>query len=112
MASDPAGDRCGACPHAAHGAAVDRSRSAPRKQRSDRSLRHPRGWDRSRDRPIHTRRSDMSIRSGFIAALIALSTGAGAHAADGPIRLGDINSYKAMAANTGPYRKGVELAIE
>jgi branched-chain amino acid transport system substrate-binding protein len=52
----------------------------------------------------------MSIRSGFIAALITLC--AGAHAADGPVRLGDINSYKAMAANTGPYRKGVELAIE
>jgi branched-chain amino acid transport system substrate-binding protein len=54
----------------------------------------------------------MSIRSGLVAAVVAFSAGAVAHAADGVIRLGDINSYKAMAANTGPYRKGLELAID
>jgi branched-chain amino acid transport system substrate-binding protein len=55
----------------------------------------------------------MSIRSGLIAALIMFGAVTGADAqTDGVIRLGDINSYKAMAANTGPYRKGVELAID
>lgn len=33
-------------------------------------------------------------------------------AQSGPIRIGEINSYKAMAANNEPYRKGWELALE
>ena len=32
--------------------------------------------------------------------------------ADGVIKIGDINSYKAMAANMGPYRKAMDLAVE
>ncbi|MFY8106997.1 MAG: ABC transporter substrate-binding protein [Elstera sp.] len=34
-----------------------------------------------------------------------------AHAAD-PIRIGEINSYTALAAFTQPYKKGIELALE
>ena len=41
-------------------------------------------------------------------ALIAMQSAA--RAAD-PIKIGDLNSYKAMAANTTPYRNGLDLAI-
>lgn len=34
-----------------------------------------------------------------------------AHAAD-PIKIGEINSYTALAAFTQPYKKGIELALE
>jgi branched-chain amino acid transport system substrate-binding protein len=53
----------------------------------------------------------MPNRSGTIAICIALLAGSAAHA-QGVIKIGDINSYKAMAANMGPYRKGVDLAVE
>ncbi|GAA5236415.1 ABC transporter substrate-binding protein [Verticiella sediminum] len=48
------------------------------------------------------------------AALLALSTGAGlpAGAAEAPIRIGEINSYKAQPAFLEPYRRGWELALE
>ena len=29
-----------------------------------------------------------------------------------PIRIGEINSYTVLTAFTGPYRKGVELAVD
>jgi branched-chain amino acid transport system substrate-binding protein len=47
------------------------------------------------------------------AALVSavLSFGAPAGAADA-IKIGDINSYKAMAASNNHYRRGVELALE
>ncbi|MGE0062273.1 MAG: ABC transporter substrate-binding protein [Xanthobacteraceae bacterium] len=47
------------------------------------------------------------------AALVTavLSFGAAAGAADA-IKIGDINSYKAMAASNTHYRRGVELALE
>ena len=53
----------------------------------------------------------MLVRTGAIAfciAMLALETAS----AQNTIKIGDINSYKAMAANMGPYRKGVDLAVE
>lgn len=44
------------------------------------------------------------------AVLVLGSAGQLAHAGD-TIRIGDLNSYKAMAANTQPYRNGLDLAI-
>jgi branched-chain amino acid transport system substrate-binding protein len=46
----------------------------------------------------------------FCAALI--SAAATSSFAQDVIRIGDINSYKAMSSNIGPYRKGVDLAVE
>src|SRR5262245_15937181 len=46
-----------------------------------------------------------------ILALVAVLFGTALRAQDA-IRIGDINSYKAMAANIGPYRKGVDLATD
>jgi branched-chain amino acid transport system substrate-binding protein len=57
----------------------------------------------------------MQLRSVIIVLFAVLSIGGPARAQDGSkasIRIGDINSYKAMAANMGPYRKGVDLAVE
>ena len=34
------------------------------------------------------------------------------NAQSGPIKIGDINSYSAMALFTEPYRKGAQLAVE
>ena len=45
------------------------------------------------------------------AAALAL-TPLAAVAADGPIIVGEINHYKRMAAFAGPYKQGMELAIE
>jgi branched-chain amino acid transport system substrate-binding protein len=53
----------------------------------------------------------MQARSTALALLALLLAGGGAHA-QGVIKIGDINSYKAMAANMAPYRKGVDLAVE
>ncbi len=47
-----------------------------------------------------------------VLVLVAGLFAADAARADGIIRIGDINSYKAMAANMGPYRKAVDLAVE
>jgi branched-chain amino acid transport system substrate-binding protein len=47
-----------------------------------------------------------------ILALFAAVFGCAAVQAQDAIRIGDINSYKAMAANMGPYRKGVDLASD
>jgi branched-chain amino acid transport system substrate-binding protein len=49
--------------------------------------------------------------TAVLALLATLLAGNTAHAQDA-IRIGDINSYKAMAANMAPYRKGVDLAVE
>ena len=40
-----------------------------------------------------------------------LATSLGASAAE-PIKIGEINHYKRVAALTGPYKKGIELALE
>ena len=53
----------------------------------------------------------MQARAGVVAVLVALAAGSAAQAQDS-IKIGDINSYKAMAANMAPYRKGVDLAVE
>jgi branched-chain amino acid transport system substrate-binding protein len=45
--------------------------------------------------------------------LAALTLGPGPASAQGPIKIGEINSYSGGAAPfTGPYRQGVELALE
>jgi branched-chain amino acid transport system substrate-binding protein len=41
----------------------------------------------------------------------ALSLAAGAALAQGAIKIGEINSYKAQPAFLGPYKKGMELAV-
>jgi branched-chain amino acid transport system substrate-binding protein len=46
------------------------------------------------------------------AALVFLSAFAGQTLAAEPIRIGEINSYKAQAAFLEPYRKGMEMALE
>ena len=48
----------------------------------------------------------------FAVTLLAAATLATSTLAQDVIRVGDINSYKAMSANLGPYRKGVDLAVE
>ncbi|MBW6495937.1 MAG: ABC transporter substrate-binding protein, partial [Burkholderiaceae bacterium] len=48
--------------------------------------------------------------SGWLLALAALLSGSVASAQ--PIRIGELNSYKAQAAFLEPYRKGWELALE
>lgn len=56
-------------------------------------------------------RSIMQARSAALMLFAAMLAGNTARA-DGVIKIGDINSYKAMAANMGPYRKAVDLAVE
>ena len=46
-----------------------------------------------------------------VAALTA-SAGAGALAADGEIKIGEINSYSALPSFTEPYRKGWQMAVD
>ncbi|HSL49776.1 MAG TPA: ABC transporter substrate-binding protein, partial [Candidatus Deferrimicrobiaceae bacterium] len=47
------------------------------------------------------------------AAVLLLTLGAGPAAAQAPIKLGDINTYSGIGAPfTGPYRQGVEMAVE
>ena len=45
------------------------------------------------------------------AALVALSL-AGPAAAQAPIKIGELNSYKVFPAFLEPYKKGIELAVE
>lgn len=55
-------------------------------------------------------------RNTFLKGLVASATLAltplAAVAQDGPIIIGEINHYKRMAAFTGPYKQGIELALE
>ena len=53
----------------------------------------------------------MQVVAAILATIAALFGCTAVHAQDA-IRIGDINSYKAMAANMGPYRKGVDLASD
>ena len=46
------------------------------------------------------------------AVLLALVAAPGTSRAAEPIRIGELNSYKAQPAFLEPYRKGMELAIE
>lgn len=53
---------------------------------------------------------------GFKAAAVALAAslamGAAAHAQQGEIKVGEINSYSTLPGFTEPYRKGMELALK
>ena len=49
---------------------------------------------------------------GLGSSLALALAAATAQAQSPPIRIGDINSYKAMAANMVPYRRGTDLALE
>jgi branched-chain amino acid transport system substrate-binding protein len=54
-------------------------------------------------------------RQTLIAAALAFTAALGAPGAfaqQGPIRLGELNSYKTFPAFLEPYRKGLELAVE
>ena len=55
-------------------------------------------------------------RSTFLKGLASTAalalTPLAAVAEDGPIIVGEINHYKRMAAFAGPYKQGMELAIE
>ena len=53
-------------------------------------------------------------RKHFLAALAALTSlgGTSAIAQSGPIKIGEVNSYKAQPAFLEPYKKGMELAVE
>ena len=49
----------------------------------------------------------------LMAAALLLTLGAGPAAAQAPIKIGDINTYSGIGAPfTGPYRAGVEMAVE
>ncbi len=52
----------------------------------------------------------MLLRSSAVAVCIAVLVSGAARGQD-VIKIGDLNSYKGMAANMGPYRKGVDLAV-
>jgi branched-chain amino acid transport system substrate-binding protein len=56
----------------------------------------------------------MNIRRGFLCAALAvpLLVACAPALAQNPIRIGEINSYKAQPAFLEPYKKGMELAIE
>lgn len=49
---------------------------------------------------------------GLAASAALVLTPLAAVAEDGPIIVGEINHYKRMAAFAGPYKQGIELAIE
>lgn len=54
-------------------------------------------------------------RKHFLAALATLTAGlatTGAQAQGGPIKIGEVNSYKVQPAFLEPYKKGMELAVE
>ena len=53
-----------------------------------------------------------SVAIAVSAALAVTVATANSATAQNVIKIGDINSYKAMSANLGPYRKGVDLAVE
>jgi branched-chain amino acid transport system substrate-binding protein len=53
----------------------------------------------------------MALRCALLALIATAATFTNAQG-QAPIRIGDLNSYRAMAANMAPYRKGMELALE
>ncbi len=53
------------------------------------------------------------IRTTMAAACVSLTIASGgARAADGEIKIGEINSYSALPSFTEPYRKGWQLAVD
>src|SRR5260370_34755072 len=72
------------------------------------------GHGSSRGISFFTRGFFMLSRNHLLAgaaALVALSL-VGPAAAQAPIKLGELNSYKAFPAFLEPYKKGWELAVE
>lgn len=62
-----------------------------------------------------TQKTDRTTGAVWSAAVLAASltvTAGMASAQDKPVKIGEINSFSALAAFTVPYRKGVELAID
>ena len=47
-----------------------------------------------------------------LAGMVVLNTLAGTAVADGVIKIGELNSYKTQPAFLGPYKNGMELAVE
>jgi len=61
------------------------------------------------------RKPQLMKRRTLMALAISASTlgmGGAAFAQSGPIKIGEINSYKAQPAFLDPYKKGLELAVE
>lgn len=50
--------------------------------------------------------------TGIVMGAALLPVAANAEAAGDPIKVGDVNHYKRMAAFAEPYKKGIELAVE
>ena len=53
----------------------------------------------------------MNILRSLLAAATAVTVLSAPAFAEDPIKIGDINHYKRMAAFAEPYRKGIELAV-
>jgi branched-chain amino acid transport system substrate-binding protein len=64
----------------------------------------------------HLQEQEMIFKHAVLPILLAVAAvsagSAGVALAADPIRIGEINSYKAQAAFLEPYRKGMELAVE
>jgi len=58
------------------------------------------------------RRQEMKARLLGFALSAAMISGLAPASAQTPIRIGEVNSYKAQAAFLEPYRRGMELAVE
>jgi branched-chain amino acid transport system substrate-binding protein len=55
----------------------------------------------------------LGLRLGGLSAVLGLSMAiVGNAVAQSPIKVGELNSYKAIPAFLEPYRKGWELAVE
>ncbi len=52
------------------------------------------------------------MKSMLFGAAVAAVIAASAASAQAPIKIGEVNSYKAQAAFLEPYRRGMELAVE
>jgi branched-chain amino acid transport system substrate-binding protein len=53
----------------------------------------------------------MTFSTKMLLTLLLLNSAGTAANAEDVIKIGDVNSYKAMVANTQPYRNGLDLAI-
>ena len=54
----------------------------------------------------------MNAKLRYVAILLAILAALPAAAQQGPIKIGEVNSYSGMAAFTGPYKNGLLLAEE
>jgi branched-chain amino acid transport system substrate-binding protein len=63
------------------------------------------------DVPASSKETAMSSSAKAYMLLVLLTAATDAAYAGDTIKIGDLNSYKAMAANTQPYRNGLDLAI-